>query len=327
MLYWKLGNYEFQVNPSSATETLEFVGDVVTTESGRSIVQQAGYVRKVDCEVVFYQPKPSLLGRYSSFPGAECISYCDGKYYLGTFDGKIYVLNHNFVLEKTIIPQVSVKYFRGIVALGSNIYVLAQDVGGSSHMIYKLDHTGSVLATYNYGGASAISLTSDGQYLYKLLGSAVVEQVKLVDGNLVTSYNLLQQVSGYFTSLCFVNNEYCLAGASSLVVIADLVNNSIIYTLYADEFISEVDFGSVAYNGEYFVVLNKKRNTIDVIRLNLVEMFLYDFQKHATENGLVLIDEFGLSRTVSVSSVEITRLPNYYLAYSVRFSMNEVINT
>lgn len=327
MLYWRLGDYEFQVNPSSATETLEFVGDVVTTESGRSIVQQAGYLRKVDCEIIFYQPTPSLLDRYSSFSNVECIDYYGNKYYLGTSDGKIYILNHNFILEQIIIPQVSVKYFRGIVVVEGNIYVLAQNVGEYGHVIYKLDQEGNILTTYNYGGSFAVSLTSDGRYLYKLLDSAIIEQVELADGSLVTSYSLLQQVSNYFSSLCFINNEYFLACASNLISIVDLADSCIIYVAYIDEFINGVDFKDIVYNGKFFVALNKNRNTIDIFRLNLVEMFLHDFQKRASKNNLVLVDEFGLSRMVSISSIEFTRLSNYYLAYSIRFSLDEVINT
>jgi hypothetical protein len=330
MAKWTYGSYEFRINPKSFENQMEFVGDQMRTLTGALISQPTGTKETYSVEGTFYQPRTRVVSENSL--SAECIDYYNGKLYaVNKTNDRIDVYNSNMVSQSTVsLSAVTNKNYGSISAYVDGIYILSS-TAGVSDTIYKINSTtGAIISTTTIPIADSMHITNikatNNKYLLGLFALRGTRIEKLVFGTLVKDSEMNTPFAIGGTKGITVDGNYIVFGANDgtygTIYHLDWVGNGVISSMSSDSFQS---IDGVTFDGQKFLIFNKANKKIQNVAGNTVPVDIYNLENEIRSSGYAtMVDDMGITRKVSVTSIDKERVLGYENMYNISLSVEKV---
>lgn len=322
---WKLGGYEFSINPNKYGEKIKIVGDTAISLDGTVISQPTSISTTYNMSSVFFQHRPRInsevnLGEYVG------IEYAGG--FLYTLDNtnntiKKYSKNLSSIEEsKQLLDNdyicFDIDYQNNIawvVDVYSEIHGISMD-GSVSDVHYATSVVGSIVGIKLLGGF--VWVVTRSSLLYKLNkdNMSIISGVDLPNIEYIDVGYRGMTAEDNFLIITFNNKEH------SGVYYIDSDNGNIVNTFFISK---DVKFYDVSYDGRFFVFMKYEEDKILYINGNTVLLDLYIFEREIKKKGFLdFKDDMGVTKRVVVDDYSISRMEGNLNKYKVNISATKV---
>lgn len=327
---WKYGNYTFRINPNGHDTKYSVVGDDVRTLSGAVISQPTGVTEGHSVQAVFYQPRTRIINELS-LSSASFIAYGNNLHALIAASQSVNVYSEDL---STVISTISLSSIPSTSYVGFDVssgYLwVAIDAGTTAKQFYKINPSGTVVASFTLSHAAGKSLKDiavDNGVLYTLWDDYTVQYSTVSSGTntAITVYRTiyLPNTAGYFG--LGVDSGYLIAGSydydNNTIFHIDVASGMVVNGITTDG-INAID--DVAFDGKTYLVLNRARGTIQYIQGNTTQLDLFKFRVETASGYVRLTDYRGVQVRVAITDLSVTRRIEYEHMYEVSASFMTV---
>lgn len=326
---WRIGSYEFKINPNSYSEQYEMVGDTVTTINGTIISQPTFVDESYMISSIFFQPRPRILSEVATNGTNVCMA--NNRYYFyNQTDRKIRRYNTNLVLEATVTVAGTDSFVAFDVsgAVGSETYYMVTG-DTTSAKLCLVNNTG---VTSSYGTLMVgeqitgikrydtryYVITKSGKIYRYNFGYVQIDRVDLpsVPTGGYLGYRGIDVTAGIATVSCVSFDNL------TTIYQIDIANDGSVVNAFA----LEKNFNAndiVMVNGNFSLVTND--NTIVTTNGVTVLLDIYKLKKEVFDKGyLDMKDDMDVTRRVAVRDIKVDRNEGYLHKYAVSLSVVKV---
>lgn len=327
---WKLGNYEFVINPRNYGEQVNVVGDTVVTLGGNVISQPTTLAESYSMTSTFYQNRPKITN-IVSVPNLGGVELLSGNYYiLNNTTKKIDVYNSNLSSLTKSVSLVTTPNGEDFKAFDvqSDGTIWAVEAKGSTDILHKITPTGTMTTSnftsltgrvvgIKYDSGNFWVVTSGGNTLYQLDSLLQVqlyltlpymnpsklgyEGITLVNGYIVVAFNNTEETGAYFI---------------------DSTNGNICNAFTLPDYIEVTD---VAYNGTSYIFSTRNGNQLYYTNGNTLLLDIHNLEKEIKTKGFIsMVDDMGVSRRVMVKDYNVDRLEGFLQRYDITINAYKV---
>jgi hypothetical protein len=328
---WKLGNYQFTVNPNRYGESVEVVGDTVKTLDGTVISQPTELDESYEITSVFFQSRPRIVAELS-FPKSQGLKFVNGNYYLlDNTTKKVNKYNKNMSLLSTT-NIIDTPNGENLIALDvesdGTIWAVQESVSPSKiHKVVNTTKTIYSMPVQVQGtvegicvDSSFIYIVTDLRKLYKISKSNMTS-VSSVSLPFISYNNLGYQgmsiIKGYLV-MSFNDGEQ--SGAYHMDI-----NDGRVVSRFSIPNTTYTELIDVTHDGTNFVFLCNGGTNVKYSNGNTLLVDIYELENQIQNYGyLNLVDDMGVSRRVTVTNYGFEREDNSLTKYQVNLSIKKV---
>lgn len=322
---WKLGSYSFKINPNKYGEQIEFVGDNVQTLDGTLITQPTSTIENYSLSSVFFQYRPRITSVVASPSQTVGIEYLNNSMYV-LDNGSDFVRAYSKNLS-TITKSIKINN-------GTDINFVAFTVS-SDETIWAVEKagTGSKVHKIQSGVITPITLGIEVSGIKYLNGFIWVVTPASVLYRLDANLNILQYInlpaipymySGY-KGMTAIGNILVVSytdGEGLGAYFVDSTNGNLCNHFQLPE--SKV-VNDITFDGTDYVFLVQSEQSLLYTNGNTLLLDLYNLEKQIKTTGfLIMTDDIGITRKVSVNDYSINRLEGNIHKYQVEISASMI---
>lgn len=324
MAKWKYGNYEFRINPSSVSNSIDFVGDELRTLNGALVSQPTGTKESYEVDAVFYQPRTRAISEVSL--AADYVDLYNAKYYcINKSNIRIDIYNSNMSYASSIsLSAIANKNFKGIDVVNDGIWILCRDEGVADY-ITKINHAGTIIigqvSLPIIVGQHITDVEQMSGYLYALRAGRIE---RLSIPTLSKSLEFTIPLNGTTKGLSS-DGTYIIVGVGDLaygniIYHVDTSNGKIVNAISSDDLIA---INSLAYGGNNFYVFSS--NKLQKLFGNTTMLDINNLEKQIDSYSFVnLVDDAGTTRRVMVSSINKQRQLGYENMHNISLTIEKI---
>jgi hypothetical protein len=323
---WRLGDYEFRVNPNRAGQRIQMVGDTVKTLDG-TVISQPSFAKKTySLESKFYQHRERVIEEVSIV--GDAIEAKGEFIYTFNFQDKIVRRLNKSLSEETILATLTtplpVSFDVTTLQDGTPVFWTVED--GAPNKIHKFDETGTLsqsIVVDSAGTVRGIKVVDDG--IWVINSSSELYKVDMSGNNLK------------YTELPFIS--YSEVGYKGMTIEGDYIIVSYTNDGHSGAYHVNMDNGNtvnhfglkidaevqdIAIDGDkYLMTFNDgiMRST----KGNTLMLDMYNLERNIRNYGFVdLVDDMGVRVRVYVSDYSIDREEGNLHKYSVSINATKV---
>jgi hypothetical protein len=346
MSFFRYGDYTFTNNPKSFTKNIEFIGDKLITESGRTIIQPTGYKENLSLTSIFYKPMHKLTEVDYIYPNAQCISpnvaSTEQSFFVGMANGGIAEYNKNMILVDEGFPEPPLieSNVVGIAKILGFLIILCQGI--DTHYLYIVNPSSpyEVYDYYTYDGVASglvymINYLSWFFCIFKQRKDGYIERISINTGEVEAAYDCLRDyATDNFSGACSYKGYYLTIHNNQTIYVVDLDLNKVVSRLligrsgdnevYPGVSILDLSYPPGDSELNFFGAIDIGKEKMLRLELNTVDIDLYNLEKEIKKGEITLIDNHNVSYNVMVDDYNIVPLENYFNAYEVNLTATVV---
>lgn len=328
MEHFKIGNYEFHINPNRFGGQVSKVGDNVRTLDGTFISQPTGTLETYNLSSVFYQANSRFINerQFDNF----LLEFHDGNFYAISLDEKkIIVYNKNFVeTGDTIdITDISNDMLMDFDVVNNNgaieFWIVAK---GNPNYVFNVDYSGVITKTVSYATYLVPKSIQYVDGIWLLMNDDTIKKIATngdVEKSIILPYTQ-SNFKGYKGMTSY--NGYIVVALNTDTHLGayhvDTEYGSIVNYFSPNKFFSSDD---VTYDGSYYVFFNRGKKKIKYVQGNTVLLDLYELEKEYKTNGyLTMEDDLKNKIRVSVNNFNSERKQGFKQMYDVNLEVQKV---
>lgn len=325
---WKLGKYEFMINPNRYGEQIEMVGDNIKTLDGTLIVQPTSTQETYSFSSTFFQHRPRIKSEVSS-GGGNGIEFLNNKFYiLDAKNMKVNVFNKNMSTIEKSIQIITTPNEENIIDFDvqSDETVWAVERLSSQDYIHKIVGTtrtktavpslmGDIVGIKRMGDNLWVATNMARLYALNPSNLSIVQYVDLPNISFASyGYRGMTAMNGYII-VSYSDSEV------SGVIYIDSSNGNLCNNFYLPK---RVEIKDITFDGNSFIFLVSDGSLIYSTG-NTVMLDLYNLEKEIKSYGFInMIDDMGVKKRVFVSDYSIDRQEGNLYKYLVSITATKV---